>query len=213
MGDFNDIVPKRLNLVSARKATLAEAQNSPIPFDKYYALIPTRDIKKIFTYLILPPYLVIAGTVKYGGQLLFQYNVTASAPFYILNPIVEAPLTGLFLTVKWRVGTIVHRYLILGSQRYDNGTSIVDLHTFPIYNNQLVPINCVFEFWGNLTFFGTPGLLNGLAVKTNWIQDPTDVDETEIDVDEAAPKTMAQLGYNLPFNLPQAQPLIVSTSN
>lgn len=220
MGNFNDIVPKRLNILPARQATLAEAQSAPIPFDKYYTLQPARDIKKIVTYLDLPAFECPAADFKYVGQLLFQYNVVVPAPFYIVNPIVESGHVGGTLTVKWRVGNLVHRYFIAGYQRKavivnppPYTTELRDFQTFPFYTTQLIPVNCVFEFWGMPTFALNPGLPDGYNIAMSFLNDPQDPDQTRIDIQLAAPLLNIAIGNNLPVALPVAQPLIAFNSN
>jgi hypothetical protein len=216
MGNFNDIVPKRLNLVPARQATLAEAQTAPVPFDKFYHLIPSRPIEKIRTSLFLPAFTLQAANIKYNGQMLFQYNVVAPAPFYILNDIIETMAlssSGKFVTIKWRVGTTVYRYFIWGSQLMSIGGALVNIHAFPLYSNQLVPVNCVFEFWGKTIGFGTQGLNSGLEIKLNYLQDPNTPDQTSVSINAAAPYDYVALGNNLPVALPIVQPLIAFNSN
>lgn len=213
MGNFNDIVPKRLNLVPARQATLLEAQTAPIPFDKYYTIVPTRDIKKIITYLDLPAFTLPANYSKYTGQLLWQYNIVAPVPFYILNAITIFPNIGGTLTVKWRVGNTVHRYFIFGTQQYTtNAGEIVDVQTFPKYINQLIPVNCSFEFW-SIPFVVALGLQTPYKLMLNLLTDPPDVDTKRFDIIEAAPILNVTMGNNLPFNMPIAQPILAYNSN
>ena len=217
MSTFLNIVPKRLNIVPARQATLTEAQSAPVPFDKYYRIQPSRNIQKIESFLILPAYTVPPSSVNYNGQLMFQYNVTMPAPFYILNGIVEdmsGLLAGGTLTVKWRVGTTVYRYFIHGFQRFTtNLGELIDVHTFPFYSNQLIPINCVFEFWSMPTLSITPGLQEDFKVRLNYLTDPVTADDTEIDIPALPALSNTVLGNAVPTVMPVDQTLVVFNDN
>jgi hypothetical protein len=196
MGNFNEIVPRRINIAPAREATLAEAQSAPIPFDKYYRYLPTREIGKLRTYFILSANLVSIANYLYLGRLMFQYNVIAPKPFYILNQPRTNQEFPCVLTVKWRVGTTVHRYFLEGWQQLVQQISFIpplpphnyhinNTTAFPIYGNQLIPVNCVFECWSSSFFtFGPPncGLKDNYKMEISLRTDPNTPDDIENDI-------------------------------
>lgn len=201
MGNFNEIVPRRINISPAREATLAEAQSAPIPFDKYYRYRPTREIGKLKTFFILTANTIDFATAEYFGRLMFQYNVIAPKPFYILNLPRTNKSFSCVLTVKWRVGTTVHRYFIEGWQQYVHTVFPVpplppyndDVHNitaFPIYGNQLVPVNCVFECWcAPYQSFGPliHGLHDNYKLEISTRIDPATPDDIENDILVSSP--------------------------
>jgi len=146
MSDFLDVT-KYLDKFPVRVATYQEALNDRIPFDKFYGKVSTRAIKKIFWYIQLQPFFI---SQSIPGRLLFQYNIIAPAPFYILNAVPPQGFSGpngmqCVITVKWRVGTVVHRFCILNKQykgplRYylNHVGKVSYIDTFPNYVNQVV---------------------------------------------------------------------------
>lgn len=206
MGNFNDIVPKRLNITPARTATLSEAQSAPVPFDKYYTLKSTRTIQKLDTFFKLPAFSVPKNTLKYIGQYIFQYNVTAPAPFYILNKIVTDNSLTCILSVKYRIGRDVTRYFIAGNQVLEILGLRANVQAFPLYANQLIPQQCCFEVWcGALNNINPPniGLLNDFYVQTNLKTNPPTPDATSFIIQpNGGPFVRTNESVVLPVNLP-----------
>jgi hypothetical protein len=231
MGNFNEIVPRRINIAPAREATLAEAQNAPIPFDKYYRILPTREIRKLNTFFILSANMVPQATYLYLGRLMFQYNVIAPKPFYILKEPRTDEFFPCVLTVKWRVGTQVFRYFLDGEQQYIHITTpsqpgpppfidtIRNTTAFPIYNNQRIPINCVFECWSSSfnTFSSQPacGIPSDYKMEISMTTDPATSDDIENDIVVSNPIDVLGTQFTtFPVVYPlNAWPLVVFNSN
>lgn len=207
MSDFNSSV-KYLDITKSRQATIDEATNNTKPFDKYYKLQRSRDIKKISTRLILPPFFYNAPLPLATGVkpiLIFQYNVAFSQPFYILNYTYNRLITStrnIQMFVKYRSGGIAYRYKLnigladpLGKA---NGTYV------PVYSNQLLQKNVVFEVWSNTPAFieSFTGLKDPIYITTSLISNPTDVNQTSIDINAAAPVTATDMAIPFPMFVP-----------
>ena len=202
MSDFKD-VKKHLDIVPTRVATSDEASNAVLPFDKYYSLRKVRDIKKIHYTLTIPAY-IIPSALGFR-RLMFQYNIIAPSPFYILNAGEDSifwNISGSIATIKWRVGADVFRYNISLSDTRKNLFPTL-LFSFPFYNNQLVPQNCVLEFWRiNISSFsGNIGLDNPIKIKTSLLTNPMTPDELEVDKPQTV-KTFSDISYSLPQAVP-----------
>src|SRR2546422_10794392 len=123
MSSFKQSV-KYLDYVHSREATIDEAKNTLLLFDKQFGLEVARDIKKINTYVVLSPFVVIS---DYNGELLFQYNFQAQSDFYLLTPVYYTK--EILVCIKYRIGRNVYRYFIYGSQKQFLNNSF-DVHTF-----------------------------------------------------------------------------------
>lgn len=172
MASFSETV-KYSSISPARKATLAEAQNANLPFDKYYSISNSRKIDRINLTIALPAYTRALTSGDYWGRLLSQYNITVGESFYILNRIVQdSNLKGL-LTVKWRVGSTVHRYGIQGNKQIVSRLIPENVANFAWYSNQLVPSKCSFEYWiirSEVSFLY--GLASTFNIKTSLLYEP-----------------------------------------
>jgi len=236
MSDFVDVV-KYLDKGPVRVASYTEALNANIPFDKFYGKVPTRAIKKLYWYIQLQPYQV-SGAI--GGRLVFQYNITMPAPFYIIG-VSGAPAfkTSGIVTrgmqsvgaIKWRNGTAVKRYCFLNKQwkgplqyyiNHQNKVSFVP--SMPDYSNQVIPANCVIEFW--TSFFDqvasgqlgkTSGFATPILIQTSIKSNPVTADDAAVIYQAIDPISIPiathTLGVALPENLPYTQDDIVWLDN
>lgn len=228
MSDFIDVV-KYLDKLPVRVATLQEALDANIPFDKYYGKIPVRPIRKLFWYLSLEPNRVLGETKT--ARLVFQYNITAPAPFYILGVTLpygssspnQMQCVG---TIKWRNGSTVSRYCIFNSilkeSKYvksGHTFSLSFINTFPDYANQKVPANCVVELWSSFhDQLALPGTRNigfdlPVVIQTSLMSNPLTASDTAIILDSGPALNYADMGVNLPETLPYNQPTIVWNDN
>jgi len=213
-----DEAQKYLDLTPARVATLAEAQNSNVPFDKYYGLIPTRPVKKVGTTLVLKAN--SGATVPFNAnleknQVLFSYFFTLPLPFYLLNNDIQVGQLGIhlpvlntsngFICVRWRSGNDETRRVV---SRGAFSASLISPEQFrvniPDYSNELIGPNAVFEFWNFK--LKTPlnqvyGVISDLHILINYLRDPVDGDDSGDDIEyTAVPRTT--YGVALPANLP-----------
>ncbi len=225
MSDFPDVT-KHLDLLKSRQATADEAKNATQPFDKYYGLSKSRDIKKIYTYLVLPTFQVLHQNLNFiRRRLLFQYNIVAPKSFYILNnsTIFQRGVNfkNCFICIKWRVGTNVFRYRLTLTppvDAYSSNPFKVDLNPyFEIYNNQLISKNCVIEVWEGRTepiisSNAIVGLIQDISIQTSILSNPQVADDIEIDLQQIV-TPFVNLSFNLPMNLPQDQSTLVFNNN
>lgn len=234
MSDFIDVT-KYLDKIPVRVATYTEALNANIPFDKQYQKIPTRAIKRLFWYIQLQPNLV---QTTLPGRLVFQYNITFPQPFYILNVLNPPPfmIPGLATTgmqcigvVKWRNGTNVQRYCFLNKNNkgpftyfinHQNKISYNSPVVVPDYGNQVIPQNCVIEFWTSLIDILASGQLSKqvgfgqpLYIQTSLMSDPVTADDLMVIFNGGNALQIADIGVNLPEALPYNQPTIVWNDN
>lgn len=213
MSDFAHAV-KYLDKTVSRKATLAEAEARQ--FDKYYSLLNTRAIQKLHYFLTLPTksYTYVQIQASQWPRMLFQYNVQLPSASYILS--VANPLDNLrsgMLTVKWRVGTTVTRYKLGRSFGLPNPEGRFSATK---YANQQLPQYVVFEFWytgTNAMFQYSAGVRNAIEIKIAALANPANADETRKTVSVAAALDIPTLGFAVPFESGQVQPLVVYTSN
>lgn len=220
MSDFTTAL-KYLDYQKSRVATLDEASHTPLPFDKYYGLVKARDIKKIFSFITLPrtvfPY-------PSGGlhKLMGQFNVTLPGDFYILNanttPVSENVMD-CYVTVKWRVGTTVYRYVLSISNRaYAPWTNYV--YGTPFYTNQRIGAECCFEIWRDSIFspkfVGATefGIQEEIALMTSFFRNPATPEELSVELDQADNfKTVDDIGFTMPAPMDIDQPTIIWNNN
>jgi hypothetical protein len=113
----------------------------------------------------------------------FQYNVSAPQDFYITNwnrDFYEQHLRDSLLILRWRVGSVAHRYLMAGNNV--NSYSKTQFGATVLFYPELkVKKNCVFEFWCNPEGFGAVGngLSKDLSIRTNILSVPETASETE----------------------------------
>jgi hypothetical protein len=219
MSDFSSTV-KPLTIARARVATIDEARNALNPFDKYYGIEQTRDIKKINSFIVLP-----TTTIPYASEtaqlyrLMFQFNVTSPLDFYILNSGNESfmqQISSSVICVKYRVGTTVFRYDISSPSGLNKQLAGDNLLQFPAYSNQIIKKNCVFEVWriNYQTGFLEAGIVADAYIKTSLIQDPSAPEDTQINLSQGNNlKTLVDIGIALPEVLPYNQPTIVWNNN
>lgn len=209
MSTFAEVV-KYLRRSKSRKATDADLQTSGTltnPLKYNGTLTKSRPIQRIPVCIVLPAFsYTIDNIPELIGGLLFQYNFTNPGGSFYITKVDPVTAPQGFLTVKWRVGSTVHRYKLtpgLFISAHPNGGKM----SFEPedYSNQKVPANCVFEWWLNiLPGYSEPiGLENAFRVTTGLLALPTTPDELSVDL----PITQTvlgrpDLGTPLPANLP-----------
>jgi len=210
MSDFPQVV-KYLDIVPSSKDTTVT--------DKYPGIHKTRAIKKIQTIVVLPTTLLpILGT-EVTPRMMFQFNVTAPFKFRILELgprqlgyTLDNLVRGGVLTVKWRVGTTVYRYAIVGKQ-YEH-VHHIPLTPFEPYAGQLIQKNCVFEFWLIDTFaIDTYGTVFDIQIFTSLYRNPTTPDEIEVTQSANPALGLNVLGIAIPETIPTVQPDIAWLDN
>lgn len=226
MSDFNDVV-KYLRFRKGHKATPGELLSSPNQTSlnplKYESIVKGRPIKLINTTLNFPPHTYnkpILGN-RLFPRLLFQYNISLDANFYVLKSELNYP--SLYVPhggpcIKWRNGTTVHRYKLfdgtLRANNADTGNNKVELN-FTRYSNQLVPPNFVIEWWF-CPFVQQPNLIGnvfGMKFTISTLSVPMVPEQTEIALTYNSPLEIADMGFNLPVSFPISQPDIVWLDN
>lgn len=212
MSTFQD-VQKYLRRIKGRKATDADLQNSnvlPDPTKYDGKRTRTRDIKWISTCIVLPVFSQDFSATSRVFRLMFQYNVAFTSNFYILNSgdldfVIKT--RNCFITVKWRVGTTVFRYMLTPTNVYFNPVKIEQ------YTNKLIGANCVFEVWSARNSAFPSGITQPLKIKTSLLSIPNTPDDLELDFNANPPLQLATIGVNLPEILPYNQPDIVWNNN
>jgi len=195
-----DSVVKYLDL---RRATVDSTEvTKPLSLDK------SRAIKKVQDTLLLSPYDV--GPVFFSyPRLMFQYNVTVGYPFtFRVNPNTFTAIRGGTLFIKWRVGSTVYRYRISDTivTRTPNTTSRWrKLKQFYVYyEGQVIPSNCVFEFWYSLTSLVVGIQSPGVELTLSKLRNPVTPDDIGTQYPQVK-LTIADLGVALPETLPYTQ--------
>lgn len=170
-------------------------------------------IGHLFKYLHVQPYQHVTNP---SGQrrLVFQYNVTFDGDFYILNlDHLQAHrrliVSNGVLCIKWRIDNNVFRYKLLDSE--DN----TDWSGFVQYTNQRIKRNFCLEFWATGTAFPHwYGIVQEFFLQTSYFFLPESYDDTDtVQEIEAPPELIADLGVDLPENLPYNQDTIVWIGN
>jgi hypothetical protein len=212
--DF-DSIQRRMEISRARSLTENEATNLFITPTWNKTAAKARELKKVFTYLTLPDYLItgvgaiVPPSLAVWPRLLFQYNVTLSHNFYIVEqPAFQSNWHPYFvngsLTVKWRVGSTVHRYRLAGAI----GVTTQNIF-FPRYNGELIGKNCCFEFW--FTGYNVlinpkrAGTLQDFVMRTSITSIPISESITRIDVLADLPEFLGTLGNEVPEVVPTPQ--------
>lgn len=200
---------KYLNLVPARKATAGEAAQANIPLTKYYTLRPTRAITKVPIRFILPAF-TEAFNAQHLSRLVFQYNYTASTPFYIrkiIGDFTSINLSGI-LMLKMISGGVSTRYKLAGISPTSYAIN------YPLYKANIVAPIFSIEFYNTaIPFSNVTGIDNNLTIVTSLMNDPVSADVQSIDYPIPAPFNIPQLGFNMPVPMPIVQPTIYYGSN
>lgn len=200
-----------LDLKKARKATLDDVSTNPTKNNKYFTLVgPLRAIKKIPYVITLPAYFLPYPNDAVIPQLIFQYNVTMPLQWGInklrvklTNHPITGDLPGGCITVKWRVGNVVSRYVLDGSPSVPSLLPNTQLN-FSWYSGQAIPKNFCIEFWmsapvNNPQFVG---VYKDLILETTNLINPASPDQTEIHLQANAPITLQQLATVMPEPTP-----------
>jgi hypothetical protein len=160
-----------------------------------------RTIKKVPWAFTIPAftYNVNANSIP-EGCLLAQYNYTAPKAFRLLRAVIQTPQSAApqvpLVCIKWRVGDIVHRYML---PYVYSSFNIVEQHNrkvqAPLYDEQRIPANFCIEFWTHyliyqIPFFARIVTIEDSSMTTNLLELPDDADETEetFDIAEILPR-------------------------
>jgi len=104
------------------------------------------------------------------GCLIGQYNYTAPRAFRMLNYALGAPLSAAtqvpLVTIKWRVGAVVTRYML----PYDRSSfNIIEQFNrkvqAPMYDRQRIPANFSIEFWTHYLNYQIPAFARIVSVE------------------------------------------------
>lgn len=193
---------------------------------KPLTLFKSRPIKKVRDSIHLEPFFTLGAISINGPTLLFQYNVTVGYPFSLhITPEADLTLTGGFingaLTVKWREGNDVQRYTI--NVPYLNYEGFPFFHMLAQFSNtytgQVIPSNCVFEFW-SFSSIGPLGVIPaGLTLKLSKLRNPVNADDVGVILQSVTPYVSERFaasfigdsagtyGTDLPETLPYDQPI------
>ncbi len=188
-------------------ATASEAALAPRNFEKYYSVDKTRAIKKIQKVFTLPAHTIALDSPAQfqAGELLFQYNMTVGVDFCLLQKFALNTTIGGVLTVKYRENDVVHRYALYGNQ--ENLFLATDVLAFPLYNNQVIRSNCVFEFWATSVHpecvaYGLPA---DFEVVTSILVNPDYAEELEREITGPTLFEKDDIGVARPETLPYDQ--------
>lgn len=218
---------KYLQIKPARQANAQEMQwaqgaSGSSNLDKYATIDAARTFQTVPVVITLPAYQQSYGVIPfYPNRLLFQYNVVAPSPFYLFDGAREvAPGPSyknyFYITVKWRIGDVVHRYFVYGFK----GTFAQLISSPENYSGQLIGANCCFEVWSVLSFDSVQppeliGLSDNLNLKTSLLRIPSDANGSNVYV--GVSKTYDVVGNGFTFPLAQGftinQPDVAFVSN
>jgi len=121
-----------------------------------------RAIKKVPWTFAIPAFTYDVNTNGIPeGCLIGQYNYTAPKTFRMLNYELVAPLSSApqvpLVTIKWRIGTVVTRYMLPYNRSSFN---IIEQWNrkvqAPMYDRQRIPINFCIEFWTHYLTYQIP---------------------------------------------------------
>ena len=185
---------------------------------KQSSIYKVRAISKIPYYVHLTAF--ESALAPKNGRLLFQFNCSLPANFRIIEPIRQSVnLSKGILTVKFRVGSIVYRYVIWGDEQKSQsalGGDILDIYDFPIYTNELIGKNCCFEYWSiqrvGVSVVRPNGILD-FKLHTSLSFDPSTVEQTEVILEAGNPIEPVTLGSTFPEALPTSQETIAWLDN
>ena len=192
-------IVKKLNISQTRVSVSGEVTGTK------EGIVSARMIQKVHDYIKLPNRYNELAAYSSVGMIGFQFEVSLSENFNILNyadyraGLTEAQdnlIQGGFLTVKWRVGTLAYRYLLLGNTECQLPWG----YSIPSYEGQEIKKNCVFEFWttglrGEESFHG---FNQDILFKTSLIRDPVNGEKTVGTITIGTLVTFAQMSYPVP---------------
>lgn len=196
--NWQDVI-KPLSLTPA-----TESHDSP--FDKGYTRVAgTCEI--LSTYLQVPAN--IMNDVAYERRLMFQFNYTFTADFYLVNikqlmNFGSMYMYGGCLCIKWRAGTkLVNGVQVPNVLRYCllDYRSDLNWSLFPVYTNQLIKKNFCLEFWTDTP--GNPaGISQDLFLQTGLISIPASVDDGDFVYSVTGLQPLANLVQPIPLVFP-----------
>lgn len=111
---------------------------------KWDVVNPVRDIKKLNTSFVVPYFLLVDQSVTNTSYICRQFNYTMAQRFTmpLFKPNDTFGLFFCFLTIRFRVGTQVFRYII---GNYKNALFTWDF--CPEYAGQVIEKNFCVEMW------------------------------------------------------------------
>jgi len=175
----------------------------------------SRAIKKLaYTFVVPATYEELAAPIAVEGCLVQQFNFTAPNYFRLMqhniNLTLPISLHLPLVTVKFRVGTVVTRYILRDTL---NGSAVYNNRKVqaPLYNQEVIAPNFVIEFWSqknNYTpsIFGSKINTADSTFTTNLLEIPTSVDELSSPIELSSRLSRAELAVALPEALPTVYP-------
>lgn len=209
MADFSSL-QRRFDIQPARVITDPERNMANVPLTKYATIKASRALGKIPTVITIPANVLNVLPANIGQhqyRMLWQFNVTFPHYFVILTcNDLNSTLRG-FVTVRFTLATQPRRYIIAGKyNNYISGTR-TKIAPFLDYNSYPIFPNCCFEFWYTYDSSNSPatGIVSPLKIVTSLYVNPATADIPEIVVAPGNRLDIADLGFNLPENLPMQQ--------
>lgn len=215
-------VIKYLDIAKSKLPSRAEAIAINPRAVKHYDLSNARSISKINTFIVLPSNTDPDPDSIIAGRLIFQYNVSISENFHIVDTIkTSIKLSSGFLCVRYRVGSTVHRYYLWGEEQLKTASlgngGYRNCSDYPRYNGEIIGKNCVFEYFrmsknpapAVVRIKGIPELL----IKTSLLINPAYAEQTSIIQGVPILHNRTSLGFNLPQNFPVTQDNIAFLDN
>lgn len=136
----------------------------------------------------------------YSRRLMFQFNVSFTSNFYVVNYKNLANFSSMLLLggcicIKYRVGEISFRYKLMDSH-IDNWID------FDFYAGQVIKKNFCIEFWQDDSVFAR-GITQTFFIETGTIIVPDLIDSSDtIDDIVSNPLVLDDLSVNLPVIYP-----------
>lgn len=187
-----------MNLVDNKRlfSLTPVVESEPTSRQSKYPMVSVGDIGSVGEYIIVP-YNLTQDITGYKHRLMFQFNITFSSDFYIIDAATLARfstslLLGGCLCVKYRVGTTVFRYKILDSHGQNDNWS-----GFTRYTNQLIKKNFCIEFWQDESIFAR-GITQSFNLQTSNIIQPTTTDQDNT-IDDIAGTALGIDDLGVPF--------------
>jgi len=156
-------------------------------------LVTAGEIKKLNHYFVLPTFSIV-GVPWYGvSHEVAQFNYSATQPFSVID--ISGFSSQFCPCIKWRHNNIVYRYKL-----WDDVNEI--LHA-PLYNAEEIGANFCIEIW-NVDGVVNINLLQDKLIITSILTIPNPINQTgQILECSSSPIIIADLFFNVPFNLPQ----------
>lgn len=195
--DFSRIT-KYLTLGRARVATAAEAAAAHRPFDKYYSIEQSRDIRLLPGSFIIPAHLEGFGLTEVAW-IVYQYNYSVSNDFRITQ-LLSSPFENCIVCVRYREGEVATRYVIGGFNNEPDAYVPAEQYT-----NQVIKRNFVIEVWKRPLIVAAANITSDVTVLTSRLIVPSNVEQEEsilLDGGDEGLFVQPELFVSLPEDIP-----------